>query len=183
MNRSWLVLMGLAWVCPLFAAEPLPTLREVQTERIRTAEELFAIAEKLYAGRAISALDYQNARLRMLVVKIEAARTLNERLDAMRERVEACKARLGYLTTPGIALSPIEAEGVVPVARVELAEAQFAVTERRDDREAIVSATLKALDQNPLDPKIAAALTRSERLELKLVRLALKARLLALLND
>ncbi|MCZ2340287.1 MAG: hypothetical protein LC104_00650 [Bacteroidales bacterium] len=167
----------------VLAADPSEALRQVQAERIRTAEELFSITAKLYAGRAVSAMDYQNARLRMLAVKIDAARTAQERLQAMRERVDACQARLGYLTTPGIALSPIEAEGVIPVALVELAEARFAITERRDDREAIVTDTLRELDQRHLDPKVETALTRTEKLELQLVRLALKARLLSLLND
>lgn len=181
--RLGLILAGIPFTLMAVAADPADSLRAVQTERIRTAEELFSITAKLYAGRAVSALDYQNARLRMLAVKIDAARTAQERLQAMRERVDACKARLGYLTTPGIALSPIEAEGVIPVARVELAEARFAITERRDDREAIVTEALRELDQKRLDPKVEAALTRTEKLELQLVRLSLRARLLALLND
>ena len=165
------------------SADPTAELRAVQAARVAAADELFAVAEKLYRVGAVSGMDYQNARLRMLAVKIDAAATPDEKLGAMQDRVDACAARVKYLTTPGVVLNPIEAQGVIPVARVELAEARFAVTPRRDDREAIVRETLKGLAADEPDPKAVSVLSRTEVLELRSLRLSLKARLLGLLDE
>ena len=165
------------------AADPAAELRAVQAARVAAAEELLAVAEKLYRAGAVSGMDYQNARLRMLAVKIEAAATPDEKLGAMKDRVEACTARVSYLTTPGVVLNPIEAQGLIPVARVELAEARYAVTPIREDRETIVRDALKELAAAEPDPKATSVLSRTEVLELRLLRLSLKARLLALLDE
>ena len=180
-NRSVLMVTILALLAT--GVEPGEEFKKVQVERIRTAEELFQITEKLYQTGAVSPLEYQTARLKMLAVKIDAAATPQDRLAAMQERVEACEAKLGYLTRPGLRLDPLEAEALIPLARVERTEAKCALTPTRDDRERLVRETLSTLSKQPLDAKTLRVLSRSEQLEIRLVRLTLQARLLALLRD
>lgn len=178
---NWVIVFVVATTLP--GLDPAADLKSIQQERIRAAQELFDITARLYKSGAVSAMDYQNARLWMLAVTIDAAPTPEARIAAMKERVEACEQRLKYLTTPGVALSPIEAEAQLPAARVELAEARFAITPIREDREKIVQDTLKEIDANQLDQRTIAELSKTEQLELRLFRLGIKARLLALLND